>query len=129
MRWPWQRTRHTEMFFVGGNPWERPTSATVKLVSAAVDEISEDRPSELTETFAPTQAAPGTELATPVRESAVEPAPLRDRREIPADPGVRLGFADGSVLMLPDDDPTAEALRETAARLTAAVDPHGSQRT
>ena len=32
--------------------------------------------------------------------------------------GIQLGFADGSVLTLADDDPRALALREAAARLT-----------
>lgn len=32
--------------------------------------------------------------------------------------GVQLGFADGSVMTLAEDDPRAVALREAAARLT-----------
>ena len=38
--------------------------------------------------------------------------------EQPAEPGVHLGFTDGSTLALADDDPRAVALREAAARLT-----------
>jgi hypothetical protein len=34
------------------------------------------------------------------------------------EPGVQLGFADGSVLALAENDPRAMALREAAARLT-----------
>ena len=36
----------------------------------------------------------------------------------PGGPGIQLGFADGTVLALADDDPRAMALRAAAARLT-----------
>lgn len=36
----------------------------------------------------------------------------------PDGPGIQLGFADGTVLTLAEDDPRALALREAAARLT-----------
>ena len=35
--------------------------------------------------------------------------------------GVQLGFADGTVMTLDDDDPRAVALRAAAARLTGTV--------
>ena len=42
---------------------------------------------------------------------------------VPEEPraGVQLGFADGSVMTLEDDDPRAVALRAAAARLTGTV--------
>jgi hypothetical protein len=47
-------------------------------------------------------------------------SPWDDDRVTPAqpEPAVQLGFADGSVLALADDDPRAVALRAAAARLT-----------
>ena len=63
----------------------------------------------------------GAELAPAASQVAV-PQVAAPRMMPPAprlpQPAVRLGFRDGSVMALADDDPQAVALREVADRLT-----------
>ena len=90
MRWPWRRKpKGGRVVFIGTSPFD------VQQAIAAVP-----TPSPVVSAFVPEE---------PVQEPE---AP----EEQPA--GIQLGFADGTVMTLEDDDPRAVALRAAAARLT-----------
>ncbi|MCA1832477.1 MAG: hypothetical protein LC750_07065 [Actinobacteria bacterium] len=120
MRWPFRRKPKTEMVFVGGNPWDRPQSSGVTVVAAPEPPAPPAEPVAQVPTPAPDFVRP-----TPDPNTVPVVGRHEAQRAEPADPGVRLGFADGSVLMLPDDDPTATALLAAAARLTSGDPPRG----
>ena len=88
MRWPWRRRRKDS-----GRVVFIGTSPFD--VRAAIDAVP--TPSPVVEAFVPDE---------PANDPAEERA------------GVQLGFADGTVMTLDDDDPRAVALRAAAARLT-----------
>lgn len=127
MRWPWRRrARGGRVFFIGTSPFD---------VRAAIDAVP--TPSPVVAAWIPDEPAEPDETAAPVPPVAAAPAP--PPREAPAPPaapalpaapapvvpaprtGVQLGFADGTVLTLDDDDPRAVALRNAAARLTGTT--------
>lgn len=91
MRWPWRRRRKDSgrVVFIGTSPFD------VQQAIAAVP-----TPSPVVSAFVP------EEPAEPVEEHEEQPA------------GIQLGFADGTVMTIHDDDPRAVALRAAAARLT-----------
>lgn len=95
MRWPWRRRpKGGRVVFIGTSPFD---------VAQAIAAVP--TPSPVVEAWVPDpeQDVPG----------------IAD--ETPAEPrvGVQLGFADGTVMTLDDDDPRAVALRAAAARLTS----------
>ena len=92
MRWPWRRRRNKggRVVFIGTSPFD---------VAQAIAAVP--TPSPVVEAWVPDEPAP---------EAIPE---QRDERV-----GVQLGFADGTVMTLEDDDPRAVALRAAAARLT-----------
>jgi hypothetical protein len=93
MRWPWRRrAKGGRVVFIGTSPFD---------VAQAIAAV-------------PTPS-PVVSAWVPDDEPAYVPAAAAE--EEPA-PGVQLGFADGTVLTLADDDPRAVALRAAAARLT-----------
>lgn len=93
MRWPWRRrAKGGRVVFIGTSPFD------VAQVIASVP-----TPSPVVSAFIPD-----------------EPVETADATEEPA-AGVQLGFADGSVMTLDDDDPRAVALRAAAARLTSTM--------
>lgn len=103
MRWPWRRRKKDSgrVVFIGTSPFDvQQAIAAVPTPSPVVSAFVPDEPAE-----------PASELAAePATEAAAEP------EEQPA--GIQLGFADGTVMTLDDDDPRAVALRAAAARLT-----------
>lgn len=50
------------------------------------------------------------------------PAPPPPPEPVAPEPGVQLGFADGSTVTLAEDDPRAVALRAAAARLVSRAE-------
>lgn len=91
MRWPWRRRRKDSgrVVFIGTSPFD-----VVRAINAV------PTPSPAVSAYVPEEPA----------------APEEEREEARA--GVQLGFADGSVITLEEDDPRAVALRAAAARLT-----------
>ena len=99
MRWPWRRRRKASgrVVFIGTSPFD---------VAQAIAAVP--TPSPVVSAWVPDEPAPLA--AVPDEPAAHEPEEPRA--------GVQLGFADGSVMTLDDDDPRAVALRAAAARLT-----------
>jgi hypothetical protein len=94
MRWPWRRRRNEggRVVFIGTSPFD---------VAQAIAAVA--TPSPVVEAWVPDDPAP-------------QPDGIPEQRDERL--GVQLGFADGSVMTLDDDDPRAVALRAAAARLT-----------
>jgi hypothetical protein len=99
--------------FIGTSPFD---------VRAAIDAVP--TPSPVVSAWVP-EAPDVPDLADlPAVPAEPPPAPVQaagpDRSGVPAprSAGVQLGFADGTVMTLADDDPRAIALRAAAARLT-----------
>lgn len=89
MKWPWRRrAKGGRVVFIGTSPFD------VAKAIAAVPALS-----------------PVVTAWVP-DEPDIPPIPAEEQS------GVQLGFADGTVMTLDDDDPRAVALRAAAARLT-----------
>jgi hypothetical protein len=115
MRWPWRRRRGGRVVFIGTSPFDvAQVIASVPTHSPVVSAWVPDEPPP-----AP-QPAPSPALAEITALAAI-PGPAAPAENAQVSPnGVQLGFADGSVVTLDDDDPRAIALRAVAARLTGA---------
>ncbi|HEV2889963.1 MAG TPA: hypothetical protein VGX28_06260 [Frankiaceae bacterium] len=97
MRWPWRRRpKGGRVVFIGTSPFD---------VAQAIAAVP--TPSPVVEAWVPD---PEPDVPGIADVSGDEPEALRV--------GVQLGFADGTVMTLDDDDPRAVALRAAAARLT-----------
>ncbi|HVF21048.1 MAG TPA: hypothetical protein VNA14_12525 [Mycobacteriales bacterium] len=113
MRWPWRRrARGGRVVFIGTSPFD---------VRAAIDSVP--TPSPVVSAWIPDEPAqyPAPPPATPAVAAPAAPpaAPAAAPAEVPAPrTGVQLGFADGTVMTLDDDDPRAVALRNAAKKLT-----------
>lgn len=94
------------MVFIGTSPYD---------VAAAIAAVP--TPSPVVSAWVPDEPPPAPE---PAPVSVSEPAPVA-APPAPERPGVQLGFADGTVMTLDDDDPRAVALRAAAARLTSST--------
>ncbi len=103
MRWPWRRRpKGGRVVFIGTSPFD---------VAQAIAAVP--TPSPVVEAW-----VPDPEPDVPGIADIAGITGLAD--DAPAEPrvGVQLGFADGTVMTLDDDDPRAVALRAAAARLT-----------
>ncbi len=102
MRWPWRRrAKGGRVVFIGTSPFDVAQAiAAVPTPSPVVSAWVPDEPAEPPQTVTDT-TEPGEAPQSPV--------------------GVQLGFADGTVVTLSDDDPRAVALRAAAARLTGVA--------
>lgn len=95
MRWPWRRRpKGGRVVFIGTSPFD---------VAQAIAAVP--TPSPVVSAWIPDE--PDIPVEAPVADVPPQFAV-----------GVQLGFADGSVVTLDDDDPRAVALRAAAARLT-----------
>jgi len=105
VRWPWRRrAKGGRVVFIGTSPLDVAQAiAAVPTPSPVVSAWVPDEPAYVPEHDPEHVPADVSEAAA----AAAEPPP-----------GVQLGFADGTVLTLADDDPRAVALRAAAARLT-----------
>lgn len=112
MRWPWRRRRNKggRVVFIGTSPFD---------VAQAIAAVH--TPSPVVSAWVP-DAEPATLSALLDELSELNDAPVvevpRQAEEPEERVGVQLGFADGTVMTLDDDDPRAVALRAAAARLT-----------
>ena len=113
MRWPWRRRRGSaqgRVVFIGTSPFDvAAVIASVPTPSPVVSAFIPDPPA--LSDFADIAAM--SDGGSEVPEVPEQPAP-------PQRIGVQLGFADGTVLEIDDDDPRAIALLAAAARLTGS---------
>jgi hypothetical protein len=126
MRWPWRRRRGGRVVFIGTSPFDvAQVIASVPTHSPVVSAWVPDEPEP-----APTPAPEPSPALAEISALADIPAPAEPAEDVerpaetvpaPVSPnGVQLGFADGTVVTLDDDDPRAVALRAAAARLTGS---------